>query len=82
MRAKTTHTYRCDLRGSAVVTFVIDGDAILIRTRTSERITFVMSAQMGVQLVANRYREETCLAAGEVTEARNSIKLPFDSIDG
>jgi amidase len=36
---------------------------------------------MGIQLVAGRYQEETCLAAGEVIEAQSSIKLPIDPID-
>ncbi|MEO8557892.1 MAG: amidase family protein [Rhodospirillales bacterium] len=33
---------------------------------------------MGVQLVGQRYREDTCLAAAEVIEARANIKLPVD----
>jgi amidase len=33
---------------------------------------------MGVQLVAGRFRENLCLAAGEVIEARASIKTPID----
>ena len=33
---------------------------------------------IGGQLVAGRYQEETCLAAGEVIEDRNSIKGPID----
>src|SRR5829696_5570599 len=32
----------------------------------------------GVQLVAGRFQEETCLAAGEVIEARCPIQAPLD----
>ncbi len=33
---------------------------------------------MGVQIVGQRYREDTCLAAAEVVEARANIRLPVD----
>jgi amidase len=33
---------------------------------------------MGVQLVGQRYREDTCLAAAEVIEARANLRLPVD----
>jgi amidase len=33
---------------------------------------------MGVQIVGQRYREDTCLDAAEVIEARASIRLPVD----
>jgi amidase len=33
---------------------------------------------MGVQLVGQRYREDTCLAAAEVIEARAGVALPVD----
>jgi amidase len=36
---------------------------------------------MGVQLVASRYQEEICLAAGEAIEAQSTIKLPIDPVD-
>jgi amidase len=35
-------------------------------------------APMGVQLVASRYREDLCLRAGEVIEARADLALPID----
>ncbi len=35
---------------------------------------------VGVQLVAGRFQEETCLAAGEVLEARTPIRLPIDPV--
>jgi amidase len=35
---------------------------------------------VGVQLVAGRYQEETCLTAGEVIAARHSITLPIDPV--
>jgi amidase len=35
-------------------------------------------APMGVQLVASRYREDLCLAAGEVIEARADLALPIE----
>lgn len=34
---------------------------------------------MGVQLVAGRFQKEVCLSAGEVIEARCSMKMPFDA---
>jgi hypothetical protein len=33
---------------------------------------------MGVQLVASRYREDLCLSAGEVIEARADLALPIE----
>ena len=36
---------------------------------------------VGVQLVAGRFQEETCLAAGEVLEARTAIRLPIEPGD-
>ena len=33
---------------------------------------------VGVQIVAGRFREDLCLAAGEVVEARASILTPID----
>jgi amidase len=38
----------------------------------------VDGAPMGVQLVASRFREDLCLAAGEVIEARADLVLPID----
>lgn len=35
-------------------------------------------APVGVQVVASRYREDLCLAAGEVIEARSGLVLPID----
>jgi amidase len=35
-------------------------------------------APMGVQLVASRYREDLCLSAGEVIEARANLALPIE----
>lgn len=35
-------------------------------------------APVGVQIVASRYREDLCLAAGEVIEARSGPVLPID----
>ncbi|MGE0154689.1 MAG: amidase family protein [Reyranellaceae bacterium] len=33
---------------------------------------------MGVQIVGRRYREDTCLAAAEIIEARAGLRLPVD----
>jgi len=33
---------------------------------------------MGVQIIGQRYREDTCLDAAEVIEARANIRLPVD----
>ena len=33
---------------------------------------------IGVQLVAGRFQEELCLAAGEIIEARQTLPTPID----
>jgi amidase len=38
----------------------------------------VEGAPMGVQLVASRYREDLCFAAGEVIESRADLVLPIE----
>jgi amidase len=40
----------------------------------------VEGVPLGVQLVAGRFQEETCLAAGEVLEARTPIRLPIEPV--
>jgi amidase len=46
--------------------------ALAVPTGTAE------GAPMGVQLVASRYREDLCLSAGEVIEARANLALPIE----
>jgi amidase len=38
----------------------------------------VEGVPMGVQLVAGRFQEDVCLAAGEIIEARNSVVTPIE----
>ena len=41
-------------------------------------VTLHKGVPIGVQVVAGRYQDEMCLSAGEVIQARSSVKTPID----